>query len=64
MLTPGEVKLSKNKVITDEIWSLQKMQKSNFDTSRIGRWYSSLRYFEKKKANALMHDNLLRLKYI
>ena len=64
MLKPGELKVSTDKVITDEIWALKEMENAHFDVTKIGRWKAHLNYFEKRKAEKIMRLNLQKLQYL
>lgn len=64
MLTPDKRKLKEGPLQVDNIWHTEKMLNASFDTSKIGRWKGRLSFFEKRKAEKLMQENLKRLNYL
>lgn len=64
MLTPDIDKVSDGPLQVDNIWHTEAMLNANFDTSKIGRWKTRLSFFQKRKVEKLMQDNLKRLNYL
>lgn len=64
MLMPHKKKVQDGPLKIDDIWHTEAMLNANFDTSKIGRWEGRLSFFEKRKAEKLMHENLKKLNYL
>lgn len=64
MLTPHKKKVEEGPLQVDNIWHTEAMLNANFDTSKIGRWEGRLSFFEKRKVEKLLQENLKRLNYL
>ncbi|WMX15205.1 sulfotransferase [Aureispira sp. CCB-E] len=64
MLTPHKKEVRESPLHIDNIWHTEAMLNANFDTSKIGRWQKRLSFFEKRKAEKIMQENLKRLNYL
>lgn len=64
MLSPDKKKVGEGPLQVDNIWHTEAMLNASFDTSKIGRWKGRFSFFEKRKVEKLMQENLKRLNYI
>lgn len=64
MLMPQKKKVQDSPLKIDDIWHTEEMLNANFNTSKIGRWKEQLGFFERRKAEKLMQENLSKLNYL